>query len=47
MKERLQFFPITAYAFIMFGVEIETIIEKVSLEVEDMMRFMNLKFTLF
>ena len=31
----------------LFGGEIETIIEKVSLEVEDMMRFMNLKFTLF
>lgn len=31
----------------MFGGEIENIIEKVSLEVEDMMRFMNLKFTLF
>ncbi|MEN8155685.1 MAG: DUF302 domain-containing protein [Bacteroidota bacterium] len=30
-----------------FGGEVETIIEKVSLEVEDMMRFMNLKFTLF
>lgn len=31
----------------LFGGEIERIIEKVSLEVEDMMRFMNLKFTLF
>lgn len=30
-----------------FGGEIERIIEEVSLEVEDMMRFMNLKFTLF
>ena len=30
-----------------FGGEIERIIEKVSLEVEDMMRFMNLKYTLF
>ena len=31
----------------MFGGEIERIIEEVSLEVEDMMRFINLKFTLF
>ena len=31
----------------MFGGEIESIIEEVSLEVEDMMRFINLKFTLF
>ncbi len=31
----------------LFGGETETIIEKVSLEVEDMMRFINLKFTLF
>jgi uncharacterized protein (DUF302 family) len=31
----------------LFGGEIERIIEDVSLEVEDMMRFMNLKFTLF
>ncbi|MEN8204153.1 MAG: DUF302 domain-containing protein [Bacteroidota bacterium] len=31
----------------LFGGEIEEIIERVSLEVEDMMRFMNLKFTLF
>jgi len=31
----------------LFGGEIERIIEEVSLEVEDMMRFMNLKFTLF
>ena len=31
----------------LFGGEIETIIEQVSLEVEDIMRFMNLKFTLF
>jgi uncharacterized protein (DUF302 family) len=31
----------------LFGGEIETIIEKVSLEVEDMMRFMNFKYTLF
>jgi uncharacterized protein (DUF302 family) len=30
-----------------FGGEIERIIEEVSLEVEDMMRFINLKFTLF
>lgn len=30
-----------------FGGETEKIIEEVSLEVEDMMRFMNLKFTLF
>lgn len=30
-----------------FGGEIETIIEEVSLEVEDMMRFINLKYTLF
>ena len=30
-----------------FGGEIEKIIEEVSLEVEDMMRFINLKFTLF
>jgi len=30
-----------------FGGEVERIIEEVSLEVEDMMRFMNLKFTLF
>lgn len=31
----------------LFGGEVETIIEKVSLEVEDIMRFMNFKFTLF
>lgn len=31
----------------LFGGETETIIEKVSLEVEDMMRFINLKYTLF
>jgi uncharacterized protein (DUF302 family) len=31
----------------MFGGEIEQIIEEVSLEVEDMMRFINLKYTLF
>ena len=31
----------------LFGGEIERIIEEVSLEVEDMMRFINLKFTLF
>ena len=31
----------------MFGGEVERIIEEVSLEVEDMMRFINLKFTLF
>jgi uncharacterized protein (DUF302 family) len=31
----------------MFGGEIERIIEDVSLEIEDMMRFINLKFTLF
>jgi 2C-methyl-D-erythritol 2,4-cyclodiphosphate synthase len=31
----------------LFGGEIEEIIEEVSLEVEDMMRFINLKFTLF
>jgi hypothetical protein len=31
----------------LFGGEIETIIEQVSLEVEDMMRFLNLKFGLF
>lgn len=30
-----------------FGGEVETIIEEVSLEVEDMMRFINLKYTLF
>ena len=30
-----------------FGGEIERIIEEVSLEVEDMMRFINLKYTLF
>lgn len=30
-----------------FGGEIENIIEEVSLEVEDMMRFINLKYTLF
>ncbi|MCF8298007.1 MAG: DUF302 domain-containing protein [Saprospiraceae bacterium] len=30
-----------------FGGEIEVIIEEVSLEVEDMMRFINLKYTLF
>ena len=30
-----------------FGGEIEKIIEEVSLEVEDMMRFINLKYTLF
>lgn len=30
-----------------FGGEIEEIIEEVSLEVEDMMRFVNLKYTLF
>lgn len=30
-----------------FGGETENIIEKVSLEVEDMMRFINLKYTLF
>ena len=30
-----------------FGGEVERIIEEVSLEVEDMMRFMNLKYTLF
>jgi uncharacterized protein (DUF302 family) len=30
-----------------FGGETEKIIEKVSLEVEDVMRFINLKFTLF
>lgn len=31
----------------MFGGEIEKIIEEVSLEVEDMMRFINLKYTIF
>ncbi|MEN8186540.1 MAG: DUF302 domain-containing protein [Bacteroidota bacterium] len=31
----------------LFGGEIEKIIEEVSLEVEDMMRFINLKYTLF
>ena len=31
----------------LFGGEIEQIIEEVSLEVEDMMRFINLKYTLF
>jgi uncharacterized protein (DUF302 family) len=31
----------------LFGGEIEEIIEEVSLEVEDMMRFINLKYTLF
>jgi uncharacterized protein (DUF302 family) len=31
----------------LFGGETEKIIEKVSLEVEDMMRFINLKYTLF
>ncbi len=31
----------------LFGGEIENIIEEVSLEVEDMMRFINLKFSLF
>ncbi|MDV7186074.1 DUF302 domain-containing protein [Lutibacter sp. TH_r2] len=31
----------------LFGGEIEVIIEEVSLEVEDMMRFINLKYTLF
>lgn len=31
----------------LFGGETENIIEKVSLEVEDMMRFINLKYTLF
>lgn len=31
----------------LFGGETEEIIEKVSLEVEDMMRFINLKYTLF
>ncbi len=31
----------------MFGGEVEKIIEEVSLEVEDMMRFINLKYTLF
>ncbi len=31
----------------LFGGEIEEIIEKVSLEVEDMMRFINLKYTIF
>ena len=30
-----------------FGGEVESIIEEVSLEVEDMMRFINLKYTLF
>lgn len=31
----------------LFGGETETIIEKVSLEVEEMLRFMNFKFTIF
>jgi uncharacterized protein (DUF302 family) len=31
----------------LFGGETETLIEKVSLEVEDMLRFMNFKFTIF
>jgi uncharacterized protein (DUF302 family) len=31
----------------LFGGEVEKIIEEVSLEVEDMMRFINLKYTLF
>ena len=31
----------------LFGGEIEQIIEEVSLEIEDMMRFINLKYTLF
>jgi len=31
----------------LFGGEIEVIIEEVSLEIEDMMRFINLKYTLF
>jgi len=31
----------------LFGGETETLIEKVSLEVEDMLRFMNFKFSLF
>jgi uncharacterized protein (DUF302 family) len=31
----------------LFGGEIEIIIEEVSLEIEDMMRFINLKYTLF
>jgi uncharacterized protein (DUF302 family) len=31
----------------LFGGETETIVEKVSLEVEDMLRFMNFKFTVF
>jgi hypothetical protein len=31
----------------LFGGETEKIIEEVSLEVEDMMRFINLKYTLF
>jgi hypothetical protein len=30
-----------------FGGEIEAIIEEVAVEVEDMMRFVNLKYTLF
>ncbi len=30
-----------------FGVEIEVIIEEVSLEIEDIMCFTNLKYTLF
>jgi hypothetical protein len=31
----------------LFGGETETLIEEVSLEVEEMLRFMNFKFTVF